>query len=185
MEAIDGVDLLAANAVHSGVQGRDAYHVAAVVTDGLQAALGGKAGGDAGHDHQDIFVADVLQHVVPEDHLAVGIKFRLHNGNISAVVHAAAATVDQFFAQTGADDGRAIQTQNGIDGGVPLILRSQDPGHSLSLRQAGLLKGDINIIIDVAVVGRKMAFRHTQGDIALANGEFHDLKHSVYLRTSN
>ena len=50
------------------------------------------------------------------------------------------------------------------------------------LAEAGLLIGDIHIVIDVGVIGRKMAPGNAKGRTAMANGHLHQSDHSSCLR---
>ena len=177
----DAVDLLAADLIGHGVQGRNAHDLAAVVTDGLDALLGGIAGGAGSHQHQHMLVADHGLDVVTEEHLVVDAEFRLHNINGLVGVQAVEAVLAQLICQAGADDCGAVQTQDGIHRGTAPVKSS----HQLlcnfpSLTQTALGIGNINIIVNVAMVGRKMTLGHPEGNIAALNGKSAGFDHKSY-----
>jgi hypothetical protein len=60
-------------------------------------------------------------------------------------------------------------------------LGSQLTGHGLGLGQTGLLGGDIDEVIDMAVIGGKVALRSPQGHAASGSNDFR-FKHGTYLR---
>ena len=67
VDGVDGADRIACHLVHGPVDGRNACHPAAVIVDGLDGALGGKAGGNGSHQHQHMLTADHRLNIVPDD----------------------------------------------------------------------------------------------------------------------
>ena len=83
---VDGVDGNTGNLVHCTVDACDTDDVAAVVAGAADAALCGVAGGGAGDQNQNVLVADVMLHVVTEEHLTVGVVLRLQHADGVGVV---------------------------------------------------------------------------------------------------
>ena len=57
-------------------------------------------------------------------------------------------------------------------------------GTVFGFAQTGLLIGDVDVIIDVGVVGGEVTAGDTQGDFAALNGQIGNLNHSLFLRVS-
>jgi hypothetical protein len=88
----------------------------------------------------------------------------------------------QFISDAGTQNSSAVQTQNGVNRGIVDKIGNQLICAVLSLGNTGLLEGNINIVIDMGVVGDKVALGNTQGDITLLNRQFHKLNHGRFLR---
>ena len=176
-------DLVTADLIGHGIQGCHADDLAAVVTDGLDALLGGEAGGAGCHQHQHVLVADHGLDVVPEEHLVVDAEFRLHHIDRLVGVDALEAALGQLVGKAGADDGGAVQTEDGIDHGAVGQGLDQLLGNSLGFAETGLGVGNINIIIDMGVVGGEMPPGDTQGNVATSYRQVHQVDHTSILHT--
>ena len=181
LDRVDGADRVAVDLVHSAVDCRDTHCLAAIVAHSLDALVGGIAGGTGGHEDQHMLVTDHGLDVVAEDHLGVGVVLGLHHINGIVRVHAAEAALGQLLRQAGADDRGAVQTQNGIHGRIILKGSHQILGSSLGFAEPGLGIGDVDIIVNMAVVGGKMATGNTQRGIAALYRQIGDLDHSSIL----
>lgn len=181
---IDGADLdgLIFQLVHGPVDAGDADHLAAVIFGACDAALGGIAGGDAGHQDQNLLVPDVGLNIVTEDHLVEGVVLRLHHTDLVGIADGVASG-GQGLGQARAHQSHAVHAQDGIDLGICKIL-SQLRRDGLGVSQADLLVGDVDVVIDVAVVGCEVASGDPERNVASADRELHSLKHCVYLQFS-
>ena len=110
-DVVDRVNLEAGGFRHGAVKGCNARYHAAVVANGLNGAIGGKAGGDAGHQDQNVLVPDQRLGIVPENDLAVGVVLRFQHTDFAVIVDAAGAG-NQLPGQAGADDGSAVEAEN-------------------------------------------------------------------------
>ena len=117
--------------------------------------------------------------VVAEDNLAVGVVLRLQHADVAVIVDTAGGG-DELFRQTGADDSRAIQTEDRVDRNGT-VMRRKLLGNVSGLGQTGLMVGNINVVVDMAVVGRKMASGHTKGHVSSLDGQFLNFNHFVVL----
>jgi hypothetical protein len=68
---------------------------------------------------------------------------------------------------------RAIKTKNGIYDCRRIIISNQLLCHCCCLGQTVFLHRHVNIIVGMAVVGRKMSLRHTQEKILMLSINFH------------
>ena len=116
--------------------------------------------------------------IVAQDDLAAGGVLRGDDIDGLVGVHVGKAVLGQLVGKAGADDLRAVQAENGIHDGVVLVGSHQLFCHGLCLGKAGLLGGDIDIVIDVAVAGCEMALCHTQEQIALVGGKLYHVDHN-------
>ena len=119
--------------------------------------------------------------VVAEDHLGTGNEFRLHYIDGLVSIDGVESALGQLFGNASAQNGGAIQTYDGIYGSIVDEMGNQLISGSLGFAEAGLLKGDINIIIDVAVVGGEVTTGHPQGYIAATAFQMLEFNHSNYL----
>ena len=62
--------------------------------------------------------------------------------------------------------------------GAVLVGTYQFSGHGLGLRQAGLLGGDVDVIVDVAVAGGKMSLGNAQEQVAFLGGQLDHVDHN-------
>ena len=155
-----------------------ACHGAAVVVHGLHSGLHGVAGGDGSGQNEHMLALDHGGQIVAQDDLAAGGVLRGDHINGLVGVHVGKAVLGQLVGKAGADDLCAVQAENGIHDGVVLVGSHQLFCHSLCLGKAGLLGGDIDIVIDVAVAGCEMALCHTQEQIALVGGKLYHVDHN-------
>ena len=156
--------------------------MAAVIADGLKGALGGKAGGDGGHQHQNMLAGDHLAGIVPENDLGVGVVLRLQNVDGLVGVDGLKAALGQFLRKARAQHRGAVQAQNGIHRGIVDEVGHQLMGAVLGLAQTGLLVSDIHVVIDVGMIGGKMSPGDAKRRVAPADGQIHQCDHSSYLR---
>lgn len=116
--------------------------------------------------------------IVAQDDLAAGGVLRGDDIDGLVGIHVGKAVLGQLVGKAGADDLCAVQAENGIHDGVVLVGSHQLFCHGLCLGKAGLLGGDIDIVIDVAVAGCEMALCHTQEQIALVGGKLYHVDHN-------
>ena len=119
--------------------------------------------------------------IVPEDHLGVIIVFRLHHIHGLMGVDGAEARFGQLLGHAGAKNGCSIQTQNGVHGGIIDKMRNQLRGGVLRLVQTGFLLSDVDVIVDVAVVGGEVALGDAQGGLSVASGQVGQFWHKRFL----
>ena len=179
---IDGTDGIAADFIHRAVNRGNACHPAAVVTDGLDGALGSIAGGNGCHKDQNMLAPDHGLHIVPENNLGVGIVLRLQNIDGLMLVDGAETGLGQLLGNAGTQNSGAVQAEDGIHGGIVNKMGDQLVRAVLRFTQTCLLVSDINIVIDMGVIGREVAPGDTQGDIAMADRKIHQFDHLRYLR---
>ena len=182
LNGVDRPDGVALHLVYGAVNGRHTRHGAAVIGDGLQGALGGIARGNGSHEHQNVLAPDHALGIVPENDLGVGIVFRLQDIDGLVGIDGAEAALGQLLGKAGAHHTGAVQAQYGVHRGVIHEIGHQLPRAVLGLAEAGLLIGDIHIVIDVGVIGCKMAPGNAKGRTAMANGHLHQSDHSSCLR---
>jgi hypothetical protein len=131
-----------------------------------------------------VLAADHRLDIVTENNLGIGIVLRLHNVNGLVGIDGTEAGLGQFVGNAGTQNSGAVQTQNGINGGIIDEVGNQLISAVLGLRNTGLLISDINVVIDMGVIGHKVALGNTQRGIALLNRQFHELDHNYFLRFS-
>ena len=182
VHGVDGADGITLHLIHGPVDGGNAGHLAAVVAHGFDALVGGKAGGHRSHQHQHMLVADHGLDIVPEDDLGVGIVLRLQNIDGLMLIDGAEAGLGQLLGNAGAQNSGAVQAKDGIHGGIINKVGDQLVCAVLRFTQACLLIGNINIVIDMRVIGREVAPGDAQGDIAMADRKIHQFDHLRYLR---
>mgnify|MGYP003297265218 CR=1 FL=1 len=76
------------------------------------------------------------------------------------------------------------QKQDGIHGSIVNEVGHQLVSAVLGLAQAGLLVSDINVVVDMGMVGCKVAAGNTQGGLTMTDGQVHKLDHilsSIFL----
>ena len=129
-----------------------------------------------------MLTADHGLDVLTEDHLGVGVVLRLHHVDRIVLIDASEAALGQLVGKTGTDHGGAVQTQDRIHGGIVDEVQHQLLGYRLGLAQAGLGVGDVDVIIDMAVVGGEMPVGEPQGDVAVLHRQKIDIDHSRALR---
>ena len=85
-------------------------------------------------------------------------------------VHVYIAVAGQLAGHAGADHLGAVQAEDGIhDGGVG-IRADQFQCHGARFGKAGLLHGNVNVIIDMAVACGKVPLCHAQYKILFLGG---------------
>ena len=120
--------------------------------------------------------------IVPENNLGVGVVLRLQNIDGLMGIDGAEAALGQLLGKAGAHHAGTIQAQYGIHRGVVDEIGNQLPRTVLRLAEAGLLIGDVHIVIDVGMIGCKMAPGDAKRCTAMANGHFHQSNHNSCLR---
>ena len=164
-----------------GEDGRQARHGAAVVVDRLDGCLHGVAGGDGGRQDEDVLAPDHRGEIVAKDDLAAAGVLGGDDVNRLVGIHVGKAVFGQLVGQTGADDLCAVQTEHGVHDGAVLIGGHQLLGDSLRLREAGFLGGDVDVVVDVAVAGGKVALCHAQEQTAFVGGKLYHIDHNCTL----
>lgn len=155
----DAVDLHPVHLADVAEDGGDASGHAAVELDGFDGLMHRVAGGDGGHEDDAVPVLDEGLVVVPEDELTgVGVLLRGDDSHLFFGVQPPAQVgVHQHPRQQRADDLGAVHTEDGVHRDVVLILPGEDVGHRLGLTVDRLHGGQLHKIVDVGVVGDKMA----------------------------
>jgi hypothetical protein len=115
--------------------------------------------------------------VVAQDDLAAGGVLRRDDVDGLVGVHVGKAVLRQLVGKAGADDLGAVQAEHGVHDGVVLVSRHQFFCHGLCLGKAGLLGGDVDVIIDMAVAGGKMTLCHAQEQVAFLGGKLYHVDH--------
>ena len=115
--------------------------------------------------------------IITEDHLTTGVAFRLQHIDGLVLIDGAETALGQLDANESAQHGGAVQTDDGIHRGIV-----DETGHQLisggfGLAEAGLVIGDINVVVDVAVVGCKVTAGHTQRHISVATLQMLQIYH--------
>ena len=182
LHGIDGFHRIACHLVHRPIDSRHSADLAAIVLDGLDRPLGGKARGDGGHQHQHMLAPDHGLNVLPEDDLRIGIVFRLHYIDGLMGVDGAKARFGQLLGNAGAQHRGAVQTQHRIHRHIIDKAGNQLIGTVPSLAETGLLIGDVHIVVDMGMVGHKMSLGNSQRRVAPLHGQFYKLDHGAFLR---
>ena len=161
-----------------GKDGGQAGHHAAVVVDSLDRGLRRVAGGDGGGQDEHMLALDHGGQIVTQDDLAAGGVLRGNDVDGLVGVHVGEAVFRQLVGQTGADDLGAVQAEDRVHDGVVLVGGHQLFGHGFGFGQAGFLGGHVDVIVDMAVAGGKMAFGHAQEQTALIGGKLYHINHN-------
>ena len=154
-----------------------ACHGAAVVVHGLHSGLHGVAGGDGSGQNEHMLALDHGGQIVAQDDLAAGGVLRGDHINGLVGVHVGKAVLGQFVGKAGADHLRAVQTEHGVHNGAVLVSGHQLLCHGLGLGKAGLLGGDIDVIVDMAVAGSKVALCYAQEQVTFFGGKLYHIDH--------
>ena len=160
------------------VQRRNTYYLAAVIADGFHTLIGGVSGGAGCHEDQNVLIANHGLHIVTENHLGVGVVLRLNNVDGIVGIDALETASAQLLSKAGADDSRTVQTQNGIHRGIILEVGDQLLGDRLSLAETGLGEGNIDVIIDMAVVGSEMPTGNPKGYVSMSHRQIGNFNHN-------
>jgi hypothetical protein len=97
-------------------------------------------------------------------------------------IDATDAALGQLVSQTSTDDSGAVQAENGIHKGAIDNSLRQMLGYGLRLAQTGLGIGNIDVVIDMAVVGSKVTASKPQGNISMTHGQVGNFDHIGILR---
>ena len=124
---------------------------------------------------------DHVHGVVPEDHLVVDAILRLQHIDGLVGIDGAEAALGQLGSHAGTQNRGTVHTQDGIHRGIVDKMGNQLTGAVLGLTETGLLISNINVVVDVGVVGGKMALGHPQRCFTLSNGQVHQCDHTVSL----
>ena len=117
-----------------------------------------------------MFARDHGRGIFAEQQLAAGGVFRRDHIDGLVGVHVYIAVAGQLAGHAGADDLGAVQAEDGIhDGGVG-IRADQFQCHGARFGKAGLLHGNVNVIIDMAVACGKVPLCHAQYKILFLGG---------------
>ena len=168
----DGVDREALALVHTGEDGAHAGSLAAVIADGFQGGLDGVAGGDGGRQHQHVLAHDHGGVVLTEEQLGAGGVLGGHNVNGVVGVVVGIAAAGEFGGDGAADQLGAVQAEDGVDDGHGADVVAQLGGDLLGLGQTVLGHRQVDVIVEVAVAGGKVAHRHAQRHIGVVGAGF-------------
>ena len=170
-DRVDGTDRMSGDLINRPVDCRNTGHIAAVVADCFDGTLGGITGGHGSHQNQHMLAGDHGLDVVTENDLGVGIVLRLQNVNSLVLVDGAETGLGQFLSNAGTQNSGTVQTQDGIHWCIIDKMRHQFVSGGPGLAQTGLLISNVNIVVNMGMIGSKVAFRKTQGDVAAGNGQ--------------
>ena len=182
LHGIDGFHRITLHLVHRPIDSRHSADLAAIVLDGLDRPLGGKARGNGGHQHQHMLAPDHGLNILPENDLGIGVVFRLHHIDGLVGIDGAEARFGQFLGNAGAQHRSAVQTQHRIHRRIIDKAGNQLIGTVPSLAETGLLIGDVHIIVDMGMVGHKMSLGNSQRRVAPLHRQFYKLDHGAFLR---
>ena len=93
------------------------------------------------------------------------------------LVDGAEAGLGQFLGDTGTQDSGAVQAEDGIHGGIIDEMGNELVGTVLSFTQTGLVIGDVDVVVDVRVIGGEVAAGDPKRDIATADRQIHKFDH--------
>ena len=105
--------------------------------------------------------------VVPENDLGIIVELRLDHIDRLMLIDGAKTALCQLLSNTRTQHRRPVQTKNSIYRRIIDKMRNQSVGGRFGLAESGFLGGNINIIVNMAVVGCKMAPGITQGYITM------------------
>ena len=120
--------------------------------------------------------------IVPENDLGIGVVFRLHHIDGLVLVDGAEARFGQLVRHAGTQHRGTVQAQHRIHRRIVHKMGHQLVGAFLGLAEPGLLIGDVDVIVDVGVVGCEMPTGDPQRDVAPAHGKVYQFDHN---ETSN
>ena len=162
---VNRTDRITADLIHGAVNSGNACHMTAVIMNGFNGALCGKAGGDGCHQNQNSLALNHGLDVITENDLGVCIIFGLYNIDGLMGIDGVEAGLGQFLGNTGTQNGSAVQTQDGINGCIINEMGNQLVSGSLGFAQTSLLLGNIDVVIDVGVVCCEMTAGNAQGNL--------------------
>ena len=158
----DRLDLVAHKVVYGGEDGCYSCHVATVVFYCLDCRPCGVAGVHRSREDKYIFATDHGCNVLAEyKHTATCVMlggddvYRLMRVEIHIV-----ATC-KFLGKAGADNLHTVKAEYSIDYGV-VIVGDKFLCHRLRFGKSGLLRGDVDVVIDMAVTGGKVPLYNTE-----------------------
>ena len=96
-------------------------------------------------------------------------------------IDGAEAGLGQLLGDAGAQHRRAVQTQHRIHGGIVDKVGNQLIGAVPRFAETGLLVGDVNVVVDMGVVGHEMTLGNPQRGVAVLHGQFYKLDHNFFL----
>ena len=161
--------------IHTGKYGADTHRDAAVIPNGFDGGLGGVTRGDRGGQHQHMLAHDHGGGIVPEQQLAAAGMLGGNHIDGAVGVHVRNAGPGQLAGHARAHDLRAVQAQDGIDDGGGVVIGCQFKGGFPGFGQAVLGEGEVDVIIDMAVAGGKVAVGHAQRQVGIGARVFDQL----------
>ncbi len=175
----NGVDRNAVHFTDRTEQRSNAANQSAVIAHTFNAAANADAGCNGCHQQNDILAAHHRFNVFTEKQLAVCRAFRANDINGLMCIVDGVSGILQLLCKECADYVRAVQTDDGVNrSGIVGILLCQNMGTFCRFIQAGLDRCQINIIIDVRVIGDKMSGNRLQRCNAriFSRGKFHHFR---------
>ena len=133
-----------------------------------------------------MLILDHMHQIVAENDLAVVIELRAHHIDTLVAVHGHKTALCQLIGQKRADHFHAFHTYNGVHHRVKKIQARHHLGDSLCLAGPALKHGQIQVIVDVGMVGGKMARDHSHlgrgpNGSYLSYSGFHNRKSPLFI----
>lgn len=162
----DGIDGIAVTFGCGCKDGGNTHGFAAVVIDGVDCRLGGIACGDRNGENENVLAADHGCDVIAEHKLRAGGVLGGDDIDCLMRVDVDEVVFGKLSCEAGADHLGAVETENGIDdlGGVT-VIGAERFGNGGCLGKTAFLCGDVDVIVTVRVVGRKMSLGNSQIEI--------------------
>ena len=149
-----------------------ADHHAAVIIERVNRREGGLARCDGCRQNQDVLVMHHRREVVAENHLAAADKLGRDDIYRLVGVHVDEVVQRQLARHAGADDLGAVQADDRVHDrggsvGGDHLLRNR-----LCLGKTGFLRGDIHVVVGVAVHGGKVSLLYAEKHIFVFGSDF-------------
>ena len=158
----DGADRISEAFLCRSEDCADAGYLTAVVLNCLDAALYGIAGCDGRRKNEYMLAADHRNGVVTEQQLASGGMFRCNDIDRIVRIDVGEPDAGQFACHACADDFGAVQAENRVNDRGVLELCGEQPCGFSCLGETMLCKGQVNVVIDMTVTGRKVSLLYTK-----------------------
>lgn len=165
-------DLISRTLVHGGEYCTNSRNDTAVIFDSLDCRLCGKSGYYRIRKNENIFALYHGNKVITEDYPAFRGTLRSDNVNRLVGVHVSESTFCQLTCKAGTDDLCAVKAEDSINDCIVVVITDKLGCEGGSLGQTGLVSGNINIVIDVAVACCKVTFAYTEKEISVLCFDF-------------